>query len=120
MDNLATSAFQTFTLNIGGLIIKPNYIQAFFVVLLIFLLVFSMSHMHHMFIKWSFKGSIVGLVIGFVLALVVEGFFVISGTTILTSVLGIKNAPKPVAKALQDSRAKLQTVVCEPQSQQEE
>ncbi|KKQ23340.1 MAG: hypothetical protein US36_C0002G0065 [Candidatus Wolfebacteria bacterium GW2011_GWC1_37_10] len=114
MDNFLASAFKTFDLKLGGLTVSPNYLTAFFVVLLVFLLVFSVARMHHLFIKWSFRGSIIGVVVGFALALVIEGFFILSGTTILTATLGWKNAPKPIAKVLMESRVKLQDVICEP------
>jgi hypothetical protein len=113
MDNIISTAFKTFSFKIGNFTISPNYIQAILILLLIFMLVFTMARMHHMFIRWSFKGAIVGVLIGFLLALIVEGFFIVGGSTILTATLGWKNAPKPIAKVLDDSRSKLQGAVCE-------
>ena len=112
MNTALEFAFKTFSFKIGNFTISPNYISAFLIILLIFMLVFTMARMHHMFIKWSFKGSAMGVLIGFVLALIVEGFFLVGGSTILTAVFGWKNAPKPVAKLLDDSKGKLQRYVC--------
>jgi len=37
---------------------------------------------------------------GFLLALILEGFLLIGGKTILTSVLGLENPPAPISIAL--------------------
>jgi hypothetical protein len=114
MNTVIETVFKTFSFKIGGLTISPNYLQAILILLLIFMLVFTTARMHHLFIKWSFKGAAMGVLVGFVLALVVEGFFLVSGTTVLTATLGWKNAPKPISKILDESRTKLQGSICEP------
>ena len=114
MNTALDTAFKTFNFKLGGFTLSPNYLQALLILLLIFLLIFTMARMHHLFIKWSFKGAVMGILIGFILALVVEGFFLVSGSTVLTTVLGWKNAPKPIAEILDDSRTKLQGEICEP------
>lgn len=47
------------------------------------------------------------LVIGFVLAVIVEGFLMLSGRTAFTEILGWKNAPKPIEVALDAGRGRL-------------
>lgn len=113
MNTALDFAFKTFSFKIGNLTISPNYLTAFFILLLLFMLVFTMARMHHMFIKWSFKGSVVGVLIGFILALIVEGFFIVGGSTILTATFGWKTAPKPIAKMLDESKTKLEKYVCD-------
>ncbi|MBX4205742.1 hypothetical protein KW795_00940 [Candidatus Microgenomates bacterium] len=114
MDNVISFISKSFSFKVGNFTISPNYLQAFLVLLLVFMLVFTMARMHHLFIRWSFKGAIVGVLIGFILALIVEGFFLVGGSTVLTATLGWKNAPKPIAKILDDNREKIQNLVCEP------
>lgn len=103
--SITNEAFKTFTFKVGSLTVSPNYIEAALIVLLIFMLVFTMARMHRLFIDWSFKGAAMGVLVGFVLALVVEGFFIVGGSTILTRTLGWKNAPKPVQDAIDSGRA---------------
>lgn len=57
--------------------------------------------------SWSFKGALFGIFLGFLLALIVEGFLIISGKTAFTEVLGWKNPPKPVSVALDAGRDRL-------------
>lgn len=103
--NIIEGAFKTFTFKVGSLTISPNYIEAVLIVLLIFMLLFAMARMHRLFIDWSFKGAAMGVLVGFVLALVIEGFFIVGGSTFLTRTLGWKNAPKPVQNVLDAGRA---------------
>ena len=44
---------------------------------------------------------------GFLVAVILEGFLLISGKTFFTMVLGWKNPPKPIARALDVGRARL-------------
>ncbi|MEK7526703.1 MAG: hypothetical protein AAB546_04465 [Patescibacteria group bacterium] len=118
MENLLTAAFTTFNLKIGSFNIRPNYITAFMLVFLTFLLIFSLARMHRLFIHWSFKGGVIGVLIGILLTLTIEGFFIMSGSTVLTAFLGWKNAPKPVAKLLDESKLKLHDSVCIDDSKQ--
>jgi len=60
---------------------------------------------------WSVKGGIFGIFFGFLLALILEGFLLIGGKTFLTEILGWKNAPKPIANALETGRGKLVKVL---------
>ena len=103
--SILDGAFKTFSFKVGALTISPNYLEAGLVVFLIFALILAMARMHRLFINWSFKGAAMGVLLGFILAIIVEGFFVIGGSSILTSTLGWKNAPKPVQNVLDAGRA---------------
>lgn len=48
---------------------------------------------------------------GFLLAWVVEGFFLIGGRTFFTEILGWENAPKPISTALDAGRQRLVDVL---------
>lgn len=49
--------------------------------------------------------------IGFMLAIVVEGFLVLGGRTIFTEIVGWENAPKPVVSFLDMGRERLVEVL---------
>jgi len=105
--NAFYSIFRTFDLKIGNLTISPNYLEAGAILVLLFLLIVMMARMRHLFIKWSFKGAGMGVMVGFFLALVVEGFFIVGGSTMLTTLLGWKSAPKPLQNALDSGRTQM-------------
>src|SRR5438094_852678 len=105
--NLPDLLFKTFTLNLGKFSLPVSYVQAALVVLLVFVLVLSFAQFRRHSIEWSFKGGIAGLFFGFLLALILEGFLLIGGKTVLTSVLGLKNPPKPLSIALEAGRNQL-------------
>ncbi|MEK7168486.1 MAG: hypothetical protein AAB778_00565 [Patescibacteria group bacterium] len=116
-------AVQTFFGNIGNyfvnLYFSKNYLQAGAIIVLLFLLVISLAQFRHHFVKWSIKGGLVGLFFGFLLTLILEGFLLVSGHTILTSVFGWKNPPKPFSTALDLGKEKLTNtlgVITEPSS----
>ena len=48
---------------------------------------------------------------GVVLAIIMEGFFILSGRTIFTEILGMKNVPKPFSTVLNISRQKVVNVL---------
>jgi len=48
---------------------------------------------------------------GFLLALILEGFLILSGRTLFTEIVGWKNAPKPILNALDAGRNKLVDVL---------
>ena len=102
-----STVFKTFDLKLGGLTISPNYLTAGAILILLFLLVYALAHMRHLFIKWSFKGAGMGVLVGFCFALVVEGFFLVGGSTVLTTLLGWKTAPKPLQNALDAGRTQM-------------
>ncbi|MCH7640779.1 hypothetical protein IID22_01075, partial [Patescibacteria group bacterium] len=61
---------------------------------------------------WSFgKSSVTLMFWGFLLALIVEGFLIVGGRTLLTVVLGWENVPKPISIVLDAGRAKLVQVL---------
>ncbi len=48
---------------------------------------------------------------GFLLALILEGFLILGGRTLLTEIVGWKNAPKPILSVLDAGRNKLVDVL---------
>lgn len=103
---------QTFKFKVGSMNIAPTYWQAATIVFLLFLLVFTLARLRWLYVHWSMgKGSFAMITWGFVLALVVEGFLMISGRTLFTELLGWKNAPKPISTVLNIGRDKLVDVL---------
>ena len=96
-----------FDINIGKLSFPVSYAQAALIVFLIFILILLMAQFRRHFVDWSVKGAVFGIFFGFLLALVLEGFLIIGGRTVLTGVLGWKNAPAPISLALDAGRNKL-------------
>ncbi len=109
--SIIDQGFKTFSFKIGSLTISPNYLEAFLIVLLIFFLIMAMARMHRLFINWSFKGALAGIFLGFVLALILEGFFILGGSSILTRTLGWKNAPKPIQNVLDAGKSEFVKVL---------
>lgn len=77
------------------------------IIFLVFLLILTMAQLRRHYVNWSLKGGLFGIFFGFLLALILEGFLLISGKTFLTEALGWKNAPKPISVALDAGRGKL-------------
>ena len=103
---------RTFNFKIGNLQLSPEYWQAVVIVLLLFALVLTFARMRYLYLHWSFgKSSIAMIFWGFLFALILEGFLLIGGKTLLTEVLGWKNAPKPISTFLDAGRAKLVQVL---------
>lgn len=98
-------------INIGAIRFQPELWQAGAIVFLVFLLVLVMAQMRRHFLTWSFKGAWFGIFIGFFLALVLEGFLLLSGRTFLTTILGWKNAPTPIQDVLGVGNSKLRQVI---------
>lgn len=97
---------------IGSFYFEPTWMTAFLIVLMLFLLIYTLARIRYLYIHWSAgKSGLAFLFWGFLLALIVEGFFIIGGRTILTEFLGWKNPPKPVGKALDIGREKLVDVL---------
>lgn len=97
----------SFTYKVGNVSVSPSYFQAGAIILLIFLLVYSLAHLRRMKIDWSLKGGFSMIAIGFLLAIVLEGFLMLGGKTVLIEVFSWENPPKPIAKALDSGRAQL-------------
>ena len=100
--------------NIKGIYVEPTYWQAGAIVFLIFLLILTFARLRWLYIHWSFGKSSFSMIFwGFMLALVLEGFLILSGRTILTEIIGWDNAPKPLSTALDMGREKLVDVLGE-------
>lgn len=103
--------FQNLEFEAFGLTFAPSYLQAAAIVALLFLLLFTLARLRKLYVKWSTTGGQAWIFIGFLLALILEGFLVISGRTVVTELLGWKNPPKPVAVVLDAGRNKLVDVL---------
>lgn len=99
--------FRQYEVHIGSVTIYPAIWQAIAIVILLFFLVITMAQVRRHFIEWSFHGAALGVLLGFILTLIIEGFFLVAGRTILTETLGWKNPPKPIAAVLGISRERL-------------
>ncbi len=97
----------TFDLNLGKFSLPIAYWQAGSIVFLIFLLIVTLAQFRRHYVDWSLKGTVVGIFLGFLLALFLEGFLVIGGRTAVTELLGWKNPPLPIARALDAGKSKL-------------
>ncbi len=96
------------TYNFKGIYIEPTYWMGAVIVLLIFLLTFTLARIRYLYVHWSLgKSTISFLFYGFLLAIILEGFFILGGRTIFTEILGWKNAPKPIGTLLDLGRNKL-------------
>lgn len=96
---------------INGFSVAPMYIKAGFAIVLIFFLIISLAQIRHHFVRWSFKGGLIGLFFGALLTLIVEGFFMINGSTILITLLGWQKAPKPIKTALDLGKERISNVL---------
>lgn len=102
------------TYNVKGLEIEPTYWQAGAIVLLIFLLLFTLARLRYIYVHWNLSGASWSfLFYGFLLALFLEGFLLISGRTFFTATLGWKNAPKPISTFIDVGRNKMSQVLGE-------
>jgi hypothetical protein len=103
---VASSAFtKSFSMNLWGMEIEPTYWQAITIVILIFLLIFTLARVRYLYVHWSLGKSSISMVFwGFLLALILEGFLLLSGKTMLAVVFGQNNAPKPISTALDVGR----------------
>ena len=112
MDAFIGFISRTFLINVAGVDIAPTYWQVVLIVLLLFLLVFTLARMRYLYVHWSLgKSSISFLFWGFALATIVEGFLLLSGRTIFTEILGWQSAPKPISTVLDIGRNKLVDVL---------
>ena len=94
----------TFDLNVGNYNIQPSYVQAGVIVFLLFLLVLTLARLRHMYVSWSLSGVHLYVLMGFILAIICEGFLLIGGNTFLTRIMGVRNAPKPIQMVLDSGR----------------
>ncbi len=110
--NYANTPLPTFS--VYGVEVYPTYWEAATIVLLIFLLIFTLARMRYLYVHWHLsKTSLAMMFWGFVLTVIIEGFLWLSGRTVLTTMLGWKNPPKPVAATLSTGREHLREVLGE-------
>lgn len=111
VDDTSSFISKTIPFNVGKLEIAPTYWQAGLIVLLLFVLVFALARLRRLYVNWSLNSFLPAVGLGFLLALIFEGFMIISGKTVLIALLGWKNAPKPISTALDEGRSELVKVL---------
>lgn len=94
-----------------NLYFSPNYITFGLTILMIFLLILTFARLRHVYVHWSIKGSGSMIALGFMLAIILEGFLLIGGKTFLTAIFGLENAPKPISTALDTGRQEFEEVL---------
>ena len=108
-------AVQSFFANLAtyftDLYFSKNYLQAGAIIILIFLLILTLAQVRSHFIHWSIKGGLVGLLFGFILTILLEGFLLVNGNTFLTTILSWRNPPKPFSTALDLGKEKLTNIL---------
>jgi hypothetical protein len=98
--------------NIKGIQIEPTLWEVAAIVFLLFLLVLTLARLRYLYVNWHFsRQSFSFLFYGFLLAMILEGFLILSGRTLFTTVIGWKNPPKPISTALDAGRTKLVQVL---------
>ncbi|MBN1168662.1 hypothetical protein JXA63_02110 [Candidatus Woesebacteria bacterium] len=107
VDSTTEIVNKTLPFNIGNIEIAPTYWQAALVIFLLFILILTIARLRRLYVGWSVKGFFPILILGFVLAIVFEGFMILSGKTFLITLLGWENAPKPISTALDEGRNEL-------------
>ncbi len=94
--------------NIKGIYVEPTYWMAIVIVFLIFLLLLTVARVRYLYIHWNLsKTSLSFLFYGFLFALILEGFLILSGRTLFTEIIGWKSAPKPISTFLDTGRDNL-------------
>lgn len=89
----------------GGFVFSPTYLQAGVVVLCLFLFIFAFGLMQRHQTQLTMKGIVPGIALGFTLALLIEAILLVGGKTVITELLGWKDAPKPISSAIEISRS---------------
>jgi len=103
---------QVGSFNIRGIFLEPTYWQVGAIFFLLFLLIFTLARLRHMYVYWSVhKASLSFILYGFLLALILEGFMLIGGRTLFTEIIGLKNVPKPISTFLDIGRERLTKVL---------
>jgi len=102
---------QTINVNLGKFSFSPSYIQAGAIVFLLFILILTLARVRRLYVKWNLGSAGSTIFIGFVLALILEGFLILGGRTVLTEILGWENAPKPIRNALMAGRERMAEVL---------
>lgn len=91
--------------------VQENQFLAAAVALLVFLFFVAVALLRHQSMKDSIKTTSSGILIGFLFAIVVEGFLVLSGRTFITEMLAWENPPKPIAGVINKGRERLTNVL---------
>jgi hypothetical protein len=94
-----------------GFSFQFSYFQAGLTVLMLFLLILTLGQLRHRFVHWHMGGMIPGVFFGFMIAIFLEGIFIVGGKTVLTEVLGWRSAPKPLANFLDAGRNQMINVL---------
>lgn len=102
---------QKLSFDVGNLTVSPSYLQAIVIVFFLVVLVFALAQFRRHMVHWSMRGAVFGIFIGFVFALILEGFLIIGGRTALTEILGWEKAPKPLVNVIDMGRNKLVNVL---------
>lgn len=105
------ASFGTFHFKLAGVTFEPTYVQALVILALIFVLIWTLARIRSLYLNWSFSAWYKWFVLGFVFAVVVEGFLMVGGKTLFIEMLGWKNAPKPIVSALDSGRGELRKVL---------
>jgi hypothetical protein len=98
-----------FSFSVAGVTFQAWQVIA--IILLIFLLVIVMASVRRHFLEFTVRGAGMGVLLGFLLALVIEGLLLVGGRTILITTLGWKNPPKPIAKGVDAIRGEFMKVL---------
>lgn len=101
--NLPIDLLNKFRLEVGGIVFESW--QVLSIIFLLFLLVIAMAMVRRHFLEFTVRGAGVGIVLGFFLAIVLEGLLLMGGKTFLISTLGWENAPKPIQKTIDTARS---------------
>lgn len=91
--------------------VQENQFLAVAVALLVFLFFVAVALLRHRSVKDSVKTTSSGILIGFLFAIVIEGFLVLSGRTFITEMLSWENPPKPIAGVINKGRERLTNVL---------
>jgi hypothetical protein len=98
--------------NVKGIEVEPTYWMAGVIVLLIFMLLFTIARIRYLYVHWNLGKSSISMIFwGFLLALIFEGFLLLGGRTFFTVILGWDSAPKPIGTALDLGRSSLVDVL---------
>lgn len=106
LQNTLNSTLSSFNINI-----PDNIGLVALIITLSFVLVVTLSLARRHFLDYSIKGAGFGVVIGFVLALILEGFLLVGGRTAFTEIIGWENPPKPIAFVINTGTTRLQKVL---------
>jgi hypothetical protein len=109
MDNVGV--VESLKTQAGGLAMSESWVKVAIIIGLVFLLLLVVAKMTRGYMSWYTNFWWLWTGLGFLLAIVVEGFFLLSGGTVFTSVLGWEGAPKPIQAVLSQGRERLKEVL---------